>query len=256
MKNDGFFVRVFEIFDCIFLLSIFYDYLCYVFNLNISKSRIMFGKKIYYAMFLPLLIVLLAVFVFVIERMLGAHWSSLLGVYPRDKSTLLHIFLMPFLHFDISHLLHNMFSFLLLGTFLYYFYNDIANKILFLSVTISGLLLWCIGRESYHVGMSGLVYALVYFLFFSGLIRRFAPLVALSLVVVLLYGSNIWYLFPWQATNNLSWEGHLAGALVGTGLSIVFRKKGPQKHPKIWDEEEEDCCEPYWLDGIDEDAQS
>ena len=55
-----------------------------------------------------------------------------------------------------------------------------------------------------------------------------------------LYGNNVWHLFPWQKVDPISWEGHLAGAVSGTLLAVIYRKQGPQKPVKIWEEEEEE----------------
>ena len=51
---------------------------------------------------------------------------------------------------------------------------------------------------------------------------------------------------------NISWEGHLSGAIVGTLLAFVFRKEGPQKEEHHWDDEDDDDEpddpneKPYW----------
>ena len=51
--------------------------------------------------------------------------------------------------------------------------------------------MWTAAREAYHIGASGLVYGFASFIFFSGLIRRYARLMVLSLLVVFLYGGMI-----------------------------------------------------------------
>ena len=139
---------------------------------------------------------------------------------------------------------------MLLSGFLYYFYNQIATKVLVISYLFSGLILWLIGRESWHIGASGLIYALAFFLFFSGIIRKHIPLIAISFIVAFVYGSMIWHIFPWQVQDPISWEGHLGGGIIGTVLSIWFRNAGPQRPEKNWDEGDEDTDEP--LDYLDE----
>lgn len=92
------------------------------------------------------------------------------------------------------------------------------------------------------MGASGLVFALLFFLFFSGLVRRYIPLVAVSLVVAFIYGSTVWSIFPiteWVDAA-ISWEGHLSGALSGLIFAIVFRNEGPQKPVTVWEEDEDD----------------
>ena len=53
---------------------------------------------------------------------------------------------------------------------------------------------------------------------------------ALSLVVVFLYGSMIWYIFPVE--EQISWEGHLSGFVVGFLFAIIFKNQGPK--PEIF----------------------
>ena len=112
---------------------------------------------------------------------------------------------------------------MLLGS-LYYFYKEAAHKVLFLGALLTGFLTWCIARDSYHIGASGVVYLLFSFVFFSGIIRKHYRLVALSLIIIFLYGSMIWYVLP--VKDGMSWEGHLSGLLVGIIFSYVYRNLG------------------------------
>lgn len=134
-----------------------------------------------------------------------------------------------------------------------YFYRGIAYRVFFFIYLFTNVLLWCIGRESWHVGASGVIYGLATFLFFSGAIRRYIPLMAISLIVVFLYGSMIWGIFPLSLHLPYSWEAHLSGSVSGIALSIIFRERGPQKPPpKVWDEEsDDDSEEPYWQQSQD-----
>jgi membrane associated rhomboid family serine protease len=91
----------------------------------------------------------------------------------------------------------------------------------------------------------GVIYALAFFLLVSGFIRHHIPLMAISFIVIFLYGSMVWHLFPWQPTDTVSWEGHLFGAIIGVVLAFVYRNQGPQKPVKIWEEESSDE-EEYW----------
>ena len=212
---------------------------------EVKKER----KKWYYAMFFPGIISLVMIMSFVFER--GMGWSFIsFGIEPRHFHGLLGIFFTPFIHSDLGHLFGNVFAFFVLSTSLYYFYTSLSNKILVLSVIISGVLLWIIGRESYHIGASGVVFALSSFLFISGIIRKHIPLIALSLIVVFLYGNNVWHLFPWLPNDPVSWEGHLAGGMTGSILAIVFRKEGPQRPVKIWEEDLSDEEFTDWEENV------
>ncbi len=218
-------------------------------------------KRVYYALFFPILISLLVLLVFLFEKSMGVSLSKA-GIYPRKWSSLIHILTMPFIHSGWSHLFNNLLSFFILSSALFYFYKEFAAKVLFYSFLLSGFILWIIGRESYHIGLSGVVYALSFFLAFSGLIRRHIPLIALSLVVVFLYGNGVWHMFPWQEFDRVSWEGHLGGAISGVLFAIVYRKRGPQRPVVEWDDDEDeddfdsldDDEKPYWV--VDSTASS
>lgn len=204
-------------------------------NENSSAEK----RKIFHALFVPSIITLLIFLSFVFERGMGLNFYKA-GIYPRNIENLWGVFTYVFVHAGWAHLFNNIISFFALSVSLYYFYNLIAGKILLYSYLSSGVLLWLVGRESWHIGASGLVYALVFFLFFSGLIRKHVPLISISLVVVFLYGSMFWHLFPWQTNDPVSWEGHLSGGLSGLILSVIFRNEGPQKPEKVWEDESDD----------------
>lgn len=176
---------------------------------------------------------------FILEK--GMNWDfHTAGVYPRRIESVWGVFTVIFIHANWSHLINNVISFIILSSFLYYFYKQIATKVMIISYIFSGLILWLIGRESWHIGASGLIYSLAFFLFFSGIFRKYIPLIAISLVVAFIYGSMIWHIFPWQLQDPVSWEGHLAGGIIGLILSIYYRKDEPQKPIKNWDDEDEE----------------
>ena len=196
-------------------------------------------KRFYYSLVIPFLLVLLMFLSFVLEK--GMSWSfRTAGVFPLRIENIWGIFTMVFVHADWGHLFNNIISFFILSSALYYFYSSLAARILFLSYIFSGLMLWFIGRESWHIGASGVIYALAFFLFVSGILRKYAPLIAISLIVVFLYGNMVWHVFPWQKYDPISWEGHLSGAVIGFVLAIIYRKAGPQKPVKVWEEDEEE----------------
>jgi membrane associated rhomboid family serine protease len=160
------------------------------------------------------------------------------GVYPRTWSGLKGILFSPLIHSDWKHLLDNSMPVFLLSLALFYFYRDIAYKIWGLIYLIGGLLLWCVGREAYHIGASGLIYGLAAFLFLSGLIRRVRSLTAISLLVVFWYGSLVWGLLPFDY--EVSFEAHITGAVSGVILALVYRDQGPEpERSKLEDEEDQ-----------------
>lgn len=213
----------------------------------LSNKRTPEQRRFLHAVFSPALITLVFILVFVLEQGLGVDFHKA-GIMPRDFSKAWTIFSYVFIHADWGHLLNNSISFIVLATCLFYFYKQLSYSVLFISWLLSGVILWTIGRESWHIGASGLIYSIAFFLFFSGLIRKHIPLIAISLVLTFLYGSMVWHLFPWKVNDPISWEGHLAGGITGLILSILFRKSGPQKPIKLWEEEEEDDSIDYTED--------
>jgi len=195
-------------------------------------------RQIINALFVPCILGVFMVLSFVFEKGMGWDFHSA-GVFPRRIENIWGIFTLIFVHADWSHLGNNVVSFVILGSFLFLFYGKIATRVLTISYIASGLILWFIGRDSWHIGASGLIYSLAFFLFFSGILRKHVPLIAISLVVVFIYGSMVWHIFPWQQEDPISWEGHLAGCITGTVLSFIYRNHEPQK-PIIAADEDDD----------------
>mgnify|MGYP003626229874 FL=1 len=119
-----------------------------------------------------------------------------LGVFPRTFEGFRGVFFTHFIHSDTSHLFNNSIPLFVLLCSLFYFYKEVAYKVLLIGGLFTGFLTWLIARDSYHIGASGIVYLLFSFVFFSGIIRKHYRLVALSLIIIFLYGSMIWYVLP------------------------------------------------------------
>ena len=184
-------------------------------------------KKVLFRQVVPsLLFVAIIITTKFLEDYFQVRWTKY-GVLPRSLEGALAIITSPFIHGDWKHVFNNSVPLLVLGTSLRYFYKDISKEVFLWSWLMSGLWLWSIGRPSFHIGASGIVYALASFLFFSGLIRKHTSLMAVSLVVVFLYGSMVWGVFPIK--EHISWEGHLSGGLAGIILAWWFRSEGPPK---------------------------
>jgi len=202
-------------------------------------------KYIFKIAFIPFAFTLVMMLVYILE--IGMEWDfAKAGIYPRKVEWLWTIISYIFIHANWSHLFNNLLSFFLLSCCLFYFYRPVNIQIFIALWFVSGMILWFIGRESRHVGASGLIYAMASFLLFSGLIRRHVPLIAISLVVTLIYGNMVWHIFPWTVNDPVSWEGHLAGLITGLIIAIVFRNEGPQKPIKVWEEEEMEEETDYW----------
>lgn len=197
-------------------------------------------KKFIYSLFIPIGLLFIMWMVIIIEYSFNISLVSY-GNYPLDIKGIKGIVLMPFIHGDWDHLLANSVPFLILASALFYFYSSISVRVLIGIWFLSGLWVWFGGRPSWHIGASGLIYGLSSFLFFSGLIRKDTRLAALALIVTFLYGSLIWGAFPdfFPKEKNISWEGHLGGAVAGLVLALYYRKSGPKRKQYSWELEDE-----------------
>ena len=181
----------------------------------------------------PLLFVLSIWIVFWLEIRFGFRFNTY-GVYPQTLKGLRGVLFSPFIHGDLEHLYNNSIPLLVLSTALFYFYRPVAWKVIVFGILLSGFFTWCIGRPSYHIGASGLIYVLVSFTFFKGVFAKHYRLIALSLLVVFLYGSMIWYTMPIK--EGISWEGHLSGLITGLIFALIFRKQIAKPKKYAWEE--------------------
>jgi len=200
-------------------------------------------KKIFfYSILFPALFVLAFWAVKIIEVTTGLSFVQF-GIFPRSIDGLKGILFSPFIHADFNHLISNSLPFFILGFMLIYFYRRISYRIFIILYFLSGISVWFFGREAWHIGASGVVYAMAAFHFVSGIIRSDVRLLTLSVVVVFLYGGLVWGLLPIRP--EISWEGHLSGAVAGIILAFYYRKYVIRREKYDWefeleeDEEEE-----------------
>jgi membrane associated rhomboid family serine protease len=142
---------------------------------------------------------------------------DLLGIRPRNANGLLGIVFAPFLHGGFRHLISNTLPFLVLG-FLISARDWTEWVVVSLVAAIcSGLGTWLFGAAgTLHIGASGVVFGYFGFLIARAYFERNVTSIAISLLVVAVFGGMIWGILPVQI--GISWEGHLFG-LVGGILS-------------------------------------
>lgn len=197
-----------------------------------------FRKKLLLSMVMPFILITLMWLVKINEIIFSADFTNG-GIYPLSMHGLPGIIFSPFIHDDFRHLFNNSIPLFFLTTALVYFYPDESVKIFVVTYMATGLLVWLFGRPAWHIGASGLVYGIASFHFFSGIIRKFFRLTALSLLIVFSYGSMVWGLFP-GFYKEVSWESHMLGFVSGVVLAIIFRDKGPQAPLPEWMEGDDD----------------
>ena len=175
-----------------------------------------------------------------------------LGVNPRTLLGLRGVVLSPLVHGSLEHLYNNTIPLAILLTALFYFYRNVAWKVLLIGILLSGFITWLIGRPSYHIGASGVIYVLASFIFFKGICTKYYRLIALSLVVVFIYGSLLWYIFP--VKEGISWEGHLAGFITGLVLALFVKAKTPELKKFDWERDDYNEEEDEFLKQFDDEG--
>ncbi len=199
-------------------------------------------KELFFVIRFPLLFVVICWCVFLSDQYFNLNFYRL-GVSPRAISGLSGILFSPFIHADSNHILNNSLPVFVLACMIFYFYKPIAWPVILWLYFISGLWLWVGGRNNdvvinYHFGASTLIYAFSTFLFFSGVLRKHKQLMVVSAMVVFLYGSITWGIFPLD--RSVSWEGHLFGAISGVLVAYSYRKDGPQALSYNWPSPDEE----------------
>jgi membrane associated rhomboid family serine protease len=160
------------------------------------------------------------------------------GVRPRELAGLPGILFAPLLHSGFAHLVANTLPLLVLGTAMLYLYPNAALRVLPIVYLGPGVAVWLFARGGVHVGASGLIYGLVSYVFVAGLIRSDRRAIAASLLVSFMYGASVWGVFPIE--RGVSWETHLAAALIGLGLAIALRRLDvPPRRRYSWEDEKD-----------------
>ncbi|MEM9857154.1 MAG: rhomboid family intramembrane serine protease [Bacteroidota bacterium] len=180
-----------------------------------QSSRTIIGSSV-----APFRLVFIMWLVFTIDLLYGFDLKWL-GLLPRTVEGLTGILFAPILHGDLQHLISNTVPTLFLGGALYFSYRRIASKVFVGCYLGTGILVWIFARPSYHIGASGLVYALAAFLIAFGLFRRDFASLFIAAIVLFVYGSIFYGVLP--SAPNISWESHLFGAIIGVFWAYTFK---------------------------------
>lgn len=170
------------------------------------------------------------------------NWAAALdpapfGVHPRQLAGALGVLSAPLVHGDFAHLVANSAPLAVVGTAMLFLYPSASLRVLPAIYLGPGIAVWLFGRDSTHLGASGLVYGLVAYVFVAGLLRRDRRAIAASFVVAFMYGSLAWGVLPTREP--VSWETHLAAALIGVVLAFALRRLDvPPRKRYAWEDED------------------
>ncbi len=177
----------------------------------------------------PILLLLALVWLVEAVNILFGHGFTSWGILPRSLIGLVGIPLAPFIHANFWHALSNTIPLLVLGGLTL----SIGERRFWLTtlaiIILSGLLVWALARNAYHVGASSLIFGYFGVLVSRALIERNIISIAIAFLVVALYGGLVWGLLPTRSY--ISFEAHLFGLIAGVATVWLGHKLGKAPAP-------------------------
>jgi hypothetical protein len=155
------------------------------------------------------------------------------------------LLLVLFIHSDISHLYSNSVPLLVLLALQFFIQNNPWCDCY--GIVLSGFLTLDNRRNNHHIAKC--VYVLLD-LYFLKLLTRYYRLVAPSLSKIIVYGEDVWFVFP-KVWYGISWEGHLSGLI--TGFCLPYSLKIYRKIIKYeWEHPDFDASQDKFMQRFDE----
>jgi len=179
-------------------------------------------KTIFFSRFGPVITFAVIIWGIEIANLFTGYHLSGLGIFPRTPQGLIGIPLAPFLHAGPIHAALNTIPLLILGSFVSLRGARTYLGVSAIIILLGGGAVWLLGRPSYHVGASGLVFGYFGFLVARGWYDRGFSSLAMAIVTIILYGGLLWGIFP--VRGYISWEGHLFGLVAGIIAARVLKK--------------------------------
>lgn len=209
------------------------------------------AKRLKLSFVVPFLFVFTLFLIHFLNTELDWQYVSL-GIYPRDVKGITGIITHVFVHSSWEHLFTNSIPVLVLMWCIFYSFKDTSYIIIGIMWILTGTITFAIARPSWHIGASGLIYAMAFFLFFCGVLSKKKAMIAISLLVVFLYGSIIWQTLPYFVKADVSWEGHLSGSISGIITSLIFYKKNvfPHEREPVYDEAADEELYRQWTESL------
>jgi len=175
-------------------------------------------------------ILIFAAILWVVEAIntLVGNRLNLLGIYPRDVSTLPGILLWPLLHGSFEHLIMNTTPLLVMGYFVALRGLRVFVVATMLIDVIGGTGVWVFGRPAFHIGASGLVFGYFGFLIAIGIYEKSISALLIASFTIFYYGGLIFGVLPGQRF--ISWEAHFFGLMAGIYAArwLASKEQGAQ----------------------------
>ena len=181
--------------------------------------------------------------IYIFESVTRIDLTALLGIHAGRMSSLWNIFTYSFEHLNFPHIMNNTWPFLILGTLISkegqarYLWVSLAGTV------VGGLGVWLLSpQNSVTVGASGVVFAYFGYLITAAIVEKNssqrAGRIGVAVAVGIFYGSSM--LFSLIPRADVSWQGHLLGAVGGVLAAIIIegnearQLKAAQNQPQIF----------------------
>ena len=181
--------------------------------------------------FLPRdILILLAIMwvIFLIDLIIPFVNLNVFGIRPRSLSGLIGIIFSPFLHGGFGHIISNSISLLGTGILVRLAVGSKQLKlVVLLGILGSGIGTWLFGSGGLVVGASGLVYALIGFLFTQAYFNPSLRSWFSAILAFVLFGGALLSLF--NMLPYISWAAHFWGFVSGIGIAYLFKARNNDK---------------------------
>jgi membrane associated rhomboid family serine protease len=166
------------------------------------------------------------------------------GIHPRSTDGIDGIVWAPWLHSDFGHVTSNTVPLVVLG-----WLTTLRGLRFWLIVTVTSMLgggglVWLLAGGNNHIGASGVVFGYFGALMGTALRSRRPATLAPAMVAIFLYGTILVGIVP---QDDISWEGHLFGLIVGFMTAMALVERAPRTSPAELDDDN-DIMYPWELD--------
>jgi membrane associated rhomboid family serine protease len=151
--------------------------------------------------------------VFILNEVIFGRKLNAFGILPHNFVGLRGILFAPFLHGNFYHIAANTAPFIVLGWLVMLRNIKDFYFVSLMSAFVGGLGTWLFGRNSIHIGASGVIFGYFGYLLFRGYFEKSFVSIAISIAIAIGYGGMIWGVLPTRSY--ISWEGHLFGFIGG-----------------------------------------
>jgi membrane associated rhomboid family serine protease len=148
------------------------------------------------------------------------------GIYARSLGHLWGILTAPFIHAGFGHLISNTIPFVFMGAIIALRGATRLALVTGIVIVIGGLLTWLISPAGVStIGASGVVFGYATYLLARGFFDRSVLELVTGLIVGALWGTVL--IASLVPQGNVSWQGHLSGAIAGVIAAYLLRRQRP-----------------------------